>query len=64
MATNNEIRILQTSFLFKLLKLQKRLLVANSQIDLKDLRDLIIEARATMTQEEVAWVQKEVDALD
>lgn len=59
MATDNELRTNQKDLLFKLLRLEKR----NAGSTVIGLRDDIIEAKAKMIQEDVAYVEKMIDSL-
>ncbi|MCL2035817.1 MAG: hypothetical protein FWG83_00315 [Oscillospiraceae bacterium] len=59
MATNAEIRDKNNSMLFKLLKIEKE----NIGIKVKGLSESILEAKAVMSQEEVAYVEKLVAEL-
>ena len=61
MATNTEIRIMQKSTLFDLLKLKRD----NEKlgISVEGLSELIIKAEATMEEEDVAWVEKKITQL-
>jgi hypothetical protein len=54
MATNNEMRIWQKDMLFKLLLLEKE---AGKT---KELTKLIVQTKAVMEAEDVAWVEKKV----
>lgn len=54
MSTSDEIRKEQNDRLFDLLKLKQ----LNQDIEVKGLNDLIKKLKASMTQEDVAWVEK------
>lgn len=56
MSTNTEIRIEQKRKLFQLLKLQKTM-------KCQELDNLIVEVKAEMEKEDVAWVASMVDEL-
>ena len=58
-AANMELQIIQKTTLFNLLKLKK----ANSDYQVKELDGLILATKAAMTQEDVAWVEKNVSQL-
>jgi len=57
MATNNEIRVYQKDTLFKLLVLKKE------EGETKGLNKLIIQTKAVMEAEDVAYVEKMVAEL-
>ena len=59
MATNTEWIIWQKQNLFRLLKLEH----LNKGYEVKGLREQIAEARATMTKENIADVEKEITTL-
>ena len=59
MATNLEVQTNQKERLFILMKLKVR----NKDIEIKELDDMIIAAKAVMTQEDVAWVEKMIKEL-
>ena len=57
MATSNEIRVYQKDMLFKLLVLKKE------AGETKELNKLIIQTKAVMEAEDVAYVEKMVEEL-
>jgi hypothetical protein len=59
MATNAELRVIQNTGLFKLLKIKKD----NPDIKIKGLDEAIAETRVSMPAEDVAYVEKEVTEL-
>ena len=59
MATNLEVQTVQKERLFTLLKLKIR----NKDKEINELDDMIIAAKAVMTQEDVAWVEKMIKEL-
>jgi len=59
MATNAELRVVQNTGLFKLLKMKKD----NSDIKVIGLDEAIAEAKSSMSAEEVAYVEKQVSEL-
>ena len=59
LATNLEVQANQKERLFMLMKLRVR----NKDIDIKELNDMIVAAKAVMTQEDVSWVEKIVGEL-
>ena len=59
MATNLEVQTVQKDRLFCLLKLKVR----NKDKIINELDDMIIAAKAVMTQEDVAWVEKMIKEL-
>ena len=59
MPTNIEMRSWQTALLFKLLILQKE-----NETKVKGLNKLIAETQASMTKEDIAWVEKKVNELE
>jgi hypothetical protein len=54
MATNTELRREQTERLYDLLRLKKE----NDGVVVKCLDEMIKRAKASMTQEDVSWVEK------
>jgi len=62
MASNIEIRVMQKSELFDLLKLKRD--NQNTGNDLKGLNDLITKKKAIMEAEDVAYVEKMVAELE
>ena len=60
MATNAELRVVQNTGLFKLLKIKKD----NAGIKIIGLDEAIAEAKSSMSAEEVAYVEKQVNGLD
>ena len=65
MPSNTELRAQQCATLFDLLQLQYELTRENkdSNIELDSLKKLIVKSRAPMTQEDVAWVEKQIAEL-
>ena len=59
MATNLEVQTNLKERLFSLMKLKVR----NKGKEINELDDMIIAAKAVMTQEDVAWVEKMVNEL-
>lgn len=59
MPSMTELRTIQKSTLFDLLKLKKEL-----QLDAKPLNDLILKSIVVMDEEDVAWVEKQIANLD
>ena len=59
MPSNQELRREQTERLFDLLKLKND----NKDIEIRGLDVLIIRAKASMLQEDVAWVEKTLKEL-
>ena len=59
MATNHEVQVSQKQRLFMLMKLKVR----NEGMNIAGLDDMIIETKAAMTQEDVAWVEKMIKEL-
>ena len=59
MATNLEVQGSQKQRLFMLMKLKVR----NEGKKINELDDMIIAAKAEMTQEDVAWVEKMIKEL-
>jgi hypothetical protein len=58
MATNAELRVVQNTSLFKLLKIKKD----NPTLDIIGLDTAIAELKASMNAEEVAYVEKLVNS--
>ena len=61
MPTNPELRIMQTDKLFDLIQLEKD--NEGKGFEITGLKRMIIKTKATMTQEEVAWVEKKIEEL-
>ena len=59
MATNLEVQNNQKERLFTLMKLKIR----NKDKEINELDDMIIAAKAVMSQEDVAWVEKLINEL-
>ena len=59
MATNLEVQVSQKQRLFMLMKLKVR----NEGKKINELDDMIVAAKAEMTQEDVAWVEKMIKEL-
>jgi len=62
MATNTEIRTMQKTTLFDYLRIEKSLAGTGSSIT-KELKETIIRQKASMEQEDVAWVEKMISQL-
>lgn len=56
MANSKEIQIIQNDRLFGLLKLKK--INDKHNIHVKELNNLILEAKVSMSKEDIAWVEK------
>ena len=65
MPSNTELRAQQCATLFDLLQLHMKMQRANAdkEVDYENLRELITKAKAPMTQEDVAWVEKQIAEL-
>ena len=62
MASNVEIRIVQNNSLFGLLLLRAENQKAG--IKVKGLSRLVTQVKATMTKEDIAWVEQQIAALE
>jgi len=62
MATNAELKIMQKNTLFDLLKLKRDNEKKGHKV--AGLNDLIVKTRASMEQEDVAWVEKTIEELE
>ena len=59
MATNTNYSVWQKRELFRLLKIERR----NKGVAVKELKDSILEVRATMSEADIAAVEKEIAQL-
>ena len=59
MPTNSEIRSQQTAILYKLLLANKE--VKQKGVKIEKLEEFIRETRSTMTKEDIAWVEQEIN---
>ena len=58
MATRDEIRVIQSNYYYELLTIQE--LNRKAGITVEGLKSAINRAKATMTEPEIAWVEKQV----
>jgi hypothetical protein len=62
MATNAELRLVQTTFYFDLLQMQAE--NKKSGIEVKGLKTMISRTKAGMTKEDIAWVEQQIAEIE